>query len=74
MPFHVTLLGIYQGTDEDDPINNITNDIPYIYQIVNNISTAMGSMWAGESRMVIAHAPFQNLDGIIHAGKEPSAP
>jgi hypothetical protein len=74
MPFHVTLLGIYRGSDEDDPINNITNDIPFIYQMVNNISIAMGSNWAGDHRMVIQHAPNQKLEGVIHCGKEPSGP
>ena len=74
MPFHVTLLGVYRGTDEDDPINNITDDIPYIYEMVNNISTTIGSKWAGERRMVIGHAPYQNYDFSIHAGKEPTTP
>lgn len=72
MPFHVTLLGIYRGFDEDDPRNNITSDIPYIYQIVNDISETMGSKWAGDQRMVIQHAPYMKLEGVIHAGKESS--
>ena len=74
MPFHVTLLGVYRGSDEDDPINNITDDIPYIYQMVSNISTTIGSKWAGDSRMVIAHAPYQNLNATLHAGTEPTSP
>jgi hypothetical protein len=74
MPFHVTLLGVYRGSDEDDPINNITDDIPYIYQMVSNISNTMGSRWAGDRRMVIGHAPYLNLDRTIHAGTEPTAP
>jgi hypothetical protein len=72
MPFHVTLLGVYRGTDENNPINNITDDIPYIYQMVHNISMNMGSKWTGDRRMVIRHAPYQYIDGQLHAGKGPS--
>ena len=74
MPFHVTLLGAHRGSDEDDPINSITDDIPFIYQMVNNISIAMGSNWAGDGRMVIQHAPTMKLEGVLHSGKEPTGP
>ena len=74
MPFHVTLLGVYRGSDEGDPINDITDDIPYIYQMVNNISIAMGSNWAGDRRMVIQHAPNPKLERLIHSGKELTGP
>ena len=74
MPFHVTLLGVYRGSDEDDPINNITDDIPYIYQMVNNMSKTRGSTWAGDRRMMIQHAPKLYEEAEIHAGKEPNGP
>jgi hypothetical protein len=74
MPFHVTLLGVYRGSDEDDPINNITDDIPFIYRMVNDISTTMGSKWAGDHRMMIQHAPNSKYEGAIHAGTDPSGP
>jgi hypothetical protein len=50
MPFHVTLLGVYRGSDEDDPINNITDDIPHIHQLVHDNSATMGSTWAGDRK------------------------
>ena len=70
----MTLLGVYRGSDEDDPMNNITDDIPYIYEMVNNISTTVGSRWASDRRMVIRHAPYQNLDATMHAGNESATP
>ena len=74
MPFHVTLLGIYRGSDENDPMNNITGDIPYIYQAVNNISVTMGSKWAGDRRFSIRHAPIQYAEAQLHAGNESIGP
>jgi hypothetical protein len=71
MPFHVTLLGVHRGNDEDDPMNNITDDIPYIYDKVNNISISMGSKWAGDRRFMMRHAPFFYASAEIHAGKDP---
>jgi hypothetical protein len=71
MPFHVTLLGVYRGTDDNDPRNNITNDIPYIYNIVSNISSTVGSTWGGNRRMMIQHAPNFRVEGVVHAGKDP---
>jgi hypothetical protein len=71
MPFHVTLLGVYRGTDENDPKNDITSDIPHIFKVVSNISWAIGSKWAGEHRMIIQHAPKFHVEGVIHAGKDP---
>lgn len=72
MPFHVTLLGIYRGSTDEDIANNISDDIPYIYNIVSNISTQIGSKWTGNHRMVIQHAPKMSNDPVIHAGIEPS--
>jgi hypothetical protein len=74
MPFHVTLLGVYRGTEEDDPINNITDELPYIYEYVSKIASSMGSKWAGNARMTIQHAPNFHVEGVLHAGKEPATP
>jgi hypothetical protein len=37
MPFHKTLLAMYRGTTDEDVANNITDDIPYIHDVVSNI-------------------------------------
>ena len=79
MPYHVTLQGIRYGKDYSSlPENDITSQLPLIFDTVSDLSKTVGRTWTGPQasflrsvgRMVVSHAPYFAFEGTLHTGKE----